>query len=145
MRANWTGILALAGVAAVGYILWRNRESGTYGAGKALGGGVVDGINGATAGVVEGIGGIFGVPTTDASACRAAIASGNLWEASKMCPAADFISAAVSGAFIAPSTSGLPADDDGAEWATSGRWNNPSAYTAPSGQGGAAFGIYRRP
>lgn len=30
-------------------------------------------------------------------------------------------------------------------WDTSGRWNNPSAYTAPSGQGGAAFGIYPRP
>lgn len=30
-------------------------------------------------------------------------------------------------------------------WGTSGRWNNPSAYTAPSDQGGAAFGIYPRP
>jgi len=27
-------------------------------------------------------------------------------------------------------------------WDTAGRWNNPSAYTAPAEQGGAAFGIY---
>jgi hypothetical protein len=30
-------------------------------------------------------------------------------------------------------------------WGTAGRWNNPSAYTAPTNQGGAAFGIYPRP
>jgi hypothetical protein len=30
-------------------------------------------------------------------------------------------------------------------WQTAGRMNNPSAYVAPSNQGGAAFGIYPRP
>lgn len=35
---------------------------------------------------------------------------------------------------------------DSPQWNTQGgQWNNPSAYTAPSGQGGAAFGIYPRP
>lgn len=35
---------------------------------------------------------------------------------------------------------------DSPAWNTQGgQWNNPSAYTAPSGQGGAAFGIYPRP
>lgn len=30
-------------------------------------------------------------------------------------------------------------------WQTHGRWNNPSAYEAEPGHGGAAFGIYPRP
>lgn len=35
---------------------------------------------------------------------------------------------------------------DSPQWNTQGgQWNNPSAYTAPPGQGGAAFGIYPRP
>lgn len=44
-----------------------------------------------------------------------------------------------------PDPKPAPYVPDSPAWNTQGKWNNPSAYTAPEGQGGAAFGIYPRP
>lgn len=45
-----------------------------------------------------------------------------------------------------PAPEPAPYVPDSPAWNTQGgKWNNPSAYTAPTGQGGAAFGIYPRP
>lgn len=143
---NVTGYLALAGVAVLGFVAWRMyRDGGWNSAGRDVGGALVSAADGVVQGAVEGIGGIVGLPVTNAGACRAAIESRDWWEASKMCPASDFISAVASGAFVNPATPGLPSDT--VEWSTGGgRWNNPSAYTTPgvTGPGGAAFGIYPR-
>jgi hypothetical protein len=147
-----TGALALAGVAAAAFIVWQvSRKGGAASLGQQAGGALVDAADGVASGVVFGIGDRVGVPRTDAQACAAAKARGDLWEASKLCPAGDFLSAiwtrAATGidafAIDGPSTTYTAPEPD---WSTQGgQWNNPSAYTAPSGQGGAAFGIYPRP
>lgn len=64
---------------------------GIGGAAKDIASGTVDAAAGATAGAAEGIGGIFGIPTTDTDRCEIACANGNTWEASKYCAANRFL------------------------------------------------------
>jgi hypothetical protein len=52
--------------------------------------GAVGVAGGVVTGTVKGVGGIFGIPDTDASKCQDAQLGGDAWEVSKYCPAADF-------------------------------------------------------
>jgi hypothetical protein len=54
-------------------------------------GGVIRIADGATSGVVLGIGDAVGVPRTNMNACELAIAEGRTWDASFACPAGRFI------------------------------------------------------
>jgi hypothetical protein len=56
--------------------------------GEAAGAGIVN----AGGGVVLGVGDAVGIPRTDADLCAQAKAAGNTWDASKYCPAGDFLS-----------------------------------------------------
>lgn len=59
---------------------------------KGVASDLVTGAADAGAGVVMGIGEVVGVPATNQSRCEAAKAAGDTWEASKYCPAMDFVS-----------------------------------------------------
>lgn len=48
---------------------------------------------GLATGAVKGAGSVVGIPDTDMQKCQAAIAGGQLWEASFQCPAGDFLKA----------------------------------------------------
>lgn len=73
------GVLLLVGL----YVL----KNGVAGAAA----GIVKAGGDAATGTVVGIGEVIGIPATDAQKCKAAQAAGEWWEASKYCPAADFI------------------------------------------------------
>lgn len=67
------------------------------------------GVGGAAAGVVEGAGEAVGVPTTDAARCAQAKARCETFEASKYCPAGEFLSWWWSAKTCAPASSPAPA------------------------------------
>ena len=73
------GVLLLVGL----YVL----KNGVAGAAA----GVVKAGADVAAGTVVGIGEIVGIPATNAAKCKAAQDAGEWWEASKYCPAADFV------------------------------------------------------
>lgn len=50
-------------------------------------------VGGLAAGAVKGTASVVGIPDTDMQKCQAAIASGQLWEASYLCPAGEFLKA----------------------------------------------------
>lgn len=64
---------------------------GWGGAAKAVTGAAVDVASGAVAGVVEGVGGVVGIPTTDSGVCELAIKKGETMKASAYCSAPRFI------------------------------------------------------
>lgn len=70
--------------------VWRR---GLGGVAEDAASGVVKAAGGAATGVVKGVGAVVGIPNTDAQKCQAAIAAGQLWEASFLCPAGEFIKA----------------------------------------------------
>jgi hypothetical protein len=88
--------LAAAGVGVAGFAAWRVAQAmpSAENAGAAVGSGVVNAAAGVATGAVLATGDVFGLPRTSPDACAAAIAAGDMWEASKVCPAGDFLSAA---------------------------------------------------
>lgn len=100
----------LALLAAAGFIAWRAHQAASANAlGRDVGGALVSGA----AGVIEGIGGAMGIPLTDAAACRQAIAEGDAWTASFVCPAKDFFAANFNTlTTIKAATPGLPSLSD---------------------------------
>lgn len=82
--------LIAGGIAAAALAFVALRNAGAIG--RNLGGAAVDMVDGVVSGVVVGIGERVGVPATDATACAAAQAAGDTWEASFACPASDFLS-----------------------------------------------------
>lgn len=97
-------VLALVGVA--GLIAWRAYQQGVSGTGRDIGAALASGAGGLVQGAVETVGGAMGIPLTDAAACRQAIAEGDTWTASFVCPAKDFFSA--TWGVIKTNTTGLP-------------------------------------
>lgn len=70
---------------------------GVYVAKKGVAGavaGAVGAAGDAAAGVVIGIGQVFGLPATDEDKCRAAVAAGDHWRQSIDCPAGTFLAQA---------------------------------------------------
>ena len=99
-------IIAGAGAVAALYVasrvLKRRASGNSTGSvagdiGADIGGAVVDGVSGVGAGVVTSIGEAVGIPATDADKCRAAMAAGEVWDASFYCPAPVFLSWATDG------------------------------------------------
>lgn len=82
-------VAAGAGLAAL-LLTLRNPQ----GAGYALGAGAVDLVDGVISGVVLNTGDALGLPRTDLEKGRAAMAAGNLWDASFLLPAPEFIAGA---------------------------------------------------
>lgn len=80
---------AWAALALAAGVWWLTRKGQAQAAGAAVGAAVVD----AGAGVVLGIGDAIGIPRTNASECQRAIDDGRWWDASKACPAGDYIEA----------------------------------------------------
>lgn len=122
-----TSIALLAALAAVGFIVWRGlNATAAHTVGRDVGGALVGGANGVVQGAVETVGGVMGIPLTDADACRQAIAEGDMWNASFMCPAKDFFAASWSKAptTIKAATPGLPNLSD---WISDG--TQPPAFT----------------
>lgn len=106
-----TSIALLAALAAVGFIVWRGlNATPAHSLGRDVGGALVEGADGVIQGAVETVGGVMGIPLTDAAACRQAIADGDMWNASFMCPAKDFFAVNWSKATttIKAATPGLP-------------------------------------
>lgn len=85
-------ILAGAGLALVAF-LWLKKKGV---AGVAAD--VVDAVGDASAGVVLGVGDLWGVPRTDAGACTKARAEGRWLDASFYCPAGEFITSGAGAA-----------------------------------------------
>lgn len=88
MLTRWPVLVA---VGVVGAALIYTATRGAKGAGQAIGGAVVDLADGVVTGTVKGVGGVLGIPDTDATKCAAAKAAGNTWEASFYCPAGEFL------------------------------------------------------
>lgn len=83
--------LFVAGGLLLGAVVAWVASKGPAEVGAAFGGAVVSAADGAASGTVKGVGSLFGIPDTDATRCKAAQEAGNAWDASKYCPAADFI------------------------------------------------------
>lgn len=82
----------IAAGAGLGALLLLLKNPG--GTGYALGAGAVDLVDGVVQGVVLNVGDVVGVPRTDLEKGRAAMAAGDLWNASFLLPAPEFISGA---------------------------------------------------
>jgi hypothetical protein len=65
---------------------------GAKNTGQALGGAVVDVVDGAIQGAVVSTGELIGIPPTNETECQKAKREGRTWDASFACPAGDFIS-----------------------------------------------------
>jgi hypothetical protein len=88
-----TGVwLAAAGVALVGFYVW--KRGGIAGAAA----GAVQAVGDAGAGAVIGAGQMVGIPATNADKCGQDLAMGDYWAASFSCPASRFLSARFGGA-----------------------------------------------
>lgn len=96
MNGETKYIIAGAAVAAVLLALWVKKKGGlgvvAADAGEGAGNAVVQFGGGVVAGVALGIGDAIGIPRTDLTECERAKAEGRDWDASKYCPASDFIS-----------------------------------------------------
>lgn len=128
-----TSIALLAALAAVGFIAWRASNAiAAQALGRDVGGALVSGANGVVQGAVETVGGVMGIPLTDAAACRQAIADGDIWNASFMCPAKDFFAVNwhKTPTTINAATPGLPSLSD---WIT----DFGTGSTVPAFTGGA--------
>ena len=77
------GVILLALI----YVWYR----GIGGAAKDAASGAVAASGGVAAGTAEGIGSLFGVPSTNDQKCEAACAAGETWNASKFCSANRFL------------------------------------------------------
>lgn len=88
INLDGTGILAIAGLAALGLAAaWVWQRGGLVKAGEAIASGAAE----LGAGAVTGLGKAVGVPETDATACDRALAEGRTWDASFACPAGRFL------------------------------------------------------
>jgi hypothetical protein len=83
--------LVLAALAVGGFFLLARRPGGIQGAGAAVGGAVVDAVDGVVSGGVVTIGDKVGLPRTNMTECEKALAEGRTWDASFACPAGKFI------------------------------------------------------
>lgn len=83
------GVVVL-GLLAIVYLLKKKGAPGDLGA--AVGGAAVEAAGGVVAGGALTIGDWLNLPRTEMSACEAAKAAGDTWEASFVCPAGDFLS-----------------------------------------------------
>lgn len=81
----------IAAAAVGGALLWVAYQKGAKGTGQAIGGAVVNVADGIFGGVVEGVGGLVGVPKTNETECEKAKREGRTWDASFACPAGDFL------------------------------------------------------
>lgn len=78
------------GLLAILYLV--KKKGAAADAGAAVGGAVVEAAGGVVAGGALTIGDWLKLPRTEMSACEAAKARGDTWEASFACPAGDFLS-----------------------------------------------------
>lgn len=92
----------VAGVVLGGLALLWLAKSGAKNAGASLATGAVDMVSGVISGGAIGIGSLFGLPQTDAAKGAAAVASGNMLDASLYLPAPQFIAAAVGNTKVNP-------------------------------------------
>lgn len=87
-KQNLLHLLVIGTVLAAGaYVFLRGTRGAARDIASTVGGAAVD----AVAGAVEGIGESIGIPVTSQSACEAAIARGDRWDASFACPAGTFV------------------------------------------------------
>lgn len=96
-RAEIIGAGLLLG-ALVAYVLYKGSlTAAAASAGAGLGGAVVAAADGAASGAVVAVGGLVGIPATDAQKCQAAMVAGNYTDASLYCPIATFTKFVISG------------------------------------------------
>lgn len=84
-------VLIGGGIALAALVLYIIAMGGVRNAGKGVGQAAVGAVDGGAAGVVVGVGNVMGLPDTDMSKCRAAMAAGETLDASLYCPAPVFI------------------------------------------------------
>lgn len=94
-------LVALGAAVAIIAVVWI-AKNGAKNAGAQFASGAVNGLNGVIGGGVTALGGIFGVPATDAQKGAAALASGNMFDASLYLPAGKFVAAAVGDTAVNP-------------------------------------------
>lgn len=87
--SDLTSLAVLALLGAAGFIAWRAYQD-AQGVGRTVGSTIVKTADGVVQGTVEAIGGVLGIPLTDAAACRQAIDEGDTWTASFTCTAKEF-------------------------------------------------------
>lgn len=82
-------------VAAVGYVALRRAQGDNRPFTEIIAGTIakatVQAAEGVVVGGVKGIGAAVGIPDTSEDLCAKAKAAGNVWDASKYCPAGDFL------------------------------------------------------
>lgn len=78
------------GLLLIGLAIWV-KAKGAANVGETVAGGLVAGAGGVFVGTVKGIGGLFGVPDTDATKAAQARAAGDVWGAAAYMPAQDFL------------------------------------------------------
>lgn len=86
-------LFALVAVAALAAAWAITRQGAASAAGQAAGQALVDATDGAIRGTVVGIGGIVGIPDTNADQCTIDLANGDMWAASFSCPAPRYLKA----------------------------------------------------
>lgn len=137
MDRSVSSVALLVLLGAVGFIAWRVSQD-AQGAGRSVGGALVNGADGVIQGAVETVGGVMGIPLTDAAACRQAIADGDTWTASFVCPAKDFF--ASTWTKIKTDTAGLPNLTTTADGMQYDQMGNVIGHTRPTFTGGATGG-----
>lgn len=80
----------IVGVAAVGFVAWKVYNAGLRDTAKNAASSAVGVISGTATGIVEGIGLAVGIPVTEETKCRAAIAAENTWDVSFYCDVGTF-------------------------------------------------------
>lgn len=76
------------GAAALGALFLLTRQ----GVAEAIAKGAAGAVAGAAVGTIKGVGQVVGLPDTDADACTVALADGDGWQASLVCPAPRYLS-----------------------------------------------------
>lgn len=74
----------VAGLIVAGWLAYRAWQ-------KVQAEGIAGAVGSTVTGAVKGVGGVFGIPDTNASECAKAKAAGDTWGASFACPAGDFL------------------------------------------------------
>lgn len=69
---NLPPVYLVAGAVIAGALAWVAWK-GPRGAGESLGGALVDAVDGVASGVVNGVGGLVGLPSTSKSECQLAV------------------------------------------------------------------------
>lgn len=93
--------ILIGGAVLAGLGLAWYAARGAQGIGADIGSATVKAVDGVAAGVVVGIGGLFGLPDTDAAKGNAAVAAGDWLGASAYLPAPQFVAAVTQNASTA--------------------------------------------